>query len=128
MGCESLEEFIKRNCYYGGMAKIGKNFWETKDLDVADIAKRVRKDIKEAVSQGRLSDKARYSVRIRRFSGGQAIDLKATDVPDERDWPFNTRRALKAIINSYNYDFSDSMVDYCSNRFYNITEVNGKQY
>jgi len=47
------------------------------NLDVADIAKLIRADIKEARKAGELPDDWKYSVRISRFSGGCSIDVAA---------------------------------------------------
>jgi len=53
-----------------------------KGLDIKEIAKRMRVDIKRAVADGELPDE-KYSVRIRRFSGGQSMDvtIKTWDGP-----------------------------------------------
>ena len=45
-----------------------------RELDVAEIAKRVRVDIKDAVKVGALP-KGKYSVTIARYSMGQSIDV-----------------------------------------------------
>ena len=53
-----------------------------RSLDIKEIAKRLRVDIKRAVKDGELPDE-KYSVRIRRFSGGQSMDvtIKSWDGP-----------------------------------------------
>jgi len=44
-----------------------------RDLDVKDIAKLVRQDIKDAIKGGELP-KGKYGVRISRFAGGCSLD------------------------------------------------------
>lgn len=50
--------------------------------DVADIAKAIRADIKQAQKEGLLPTRWKYSVRSRRYSGGCAIDLDVRDCAD----------------------------------------------
>jgi hypothetical protein len=123
----TLDEWIKKSSCCGGMPKIGVSFWETKDLDITDIAKRVRKDIVAYKKSGALHGDTKSSVRISKYSMGQSITVKATEVPKENDWELRTVRSLKSIIDSYNYDFSDPMVDYYRVRFHKIIDVNGRQ-
>ncbi len=61
------------------MKTVGTKYEATKDLDIAEIAKRVRADIKNAVSQRALPP-AKYIVRIERYSMGQAINVSVTHV------------------------------------------------
>lgn len=103
------------------------------DLDVVEIAKRVRKDLK------REYPGCKFSVRIQRFSMGRSLDvtIKHTDFqvvnPDrvrfrvenpEWDYPqtnapelYTTEgeallKRVKEIVQAYNFDDSDSMSDY----------------
>lgn len=46
-------------------------------LDVAEIAKRVRSEIKGFVKASQLPADWKYSVRLSRFAGGQSIDIRA---------------------------------------------------
>ncbi len=48
----------------------------------ADIAKRIRADIKQAVEEGLLPNRWRYSVRSDSFSGGQSIDITVKGCAD----------------------------------------------
>jgi antirestriction protein len=58
--------------------KYNHGGWES----AADIAKKMRADIKAAIASGELPGKAaNYSVRSRSYSGGQAIDIEARDLP-----------------------------------------------
>lgn len=49
----------------------------TRSLDVAEIAKRMRADIKALA----LGDGFKVAVTIKRYSGGQSIDIRVRDVP-----------------------------------------------
>lgn len=67
----------------------------SRDLDIAEIAKLVRADIKAAVKAGTIPDAA-YRVRISRFAGGQSLDVRVGNIL-ERDgrpcvWVHNPRR------------------------------------
>lgn len=103
------------------------------DLDVVEIAKRVRKDLK------REYPGCKFSVRIQRFSMGRSLDviIKHADFqvvnPDwvrfrveNPEWRnaktnapelYNTEgeallKRVKEIVRAYNFDDSDSMSDY----------------
>lgn len=47
----------------------------------ADIAKRMRADIKAAVAAGELPAAPKYSVRVENYSGGRSIDINVLDWP-----------------------------------------------
>ena len=82
--------------------EIGAKF--NKDLDVADVAKLIRKDLKAAFPA------AKFSVRIERYSMGQRINVYA---------PSGVRRAkVKSICNAYTFAETDSMTDYCRVNFF----------
>lgn len=49
-------------------------------LDVAEIAKMIRQDLKAAIAKGELP-KIKTSVKISRFAGGKSIDVTVKDVP-----------------------------------------------
>jgi hypothetical protein len=49
-------------------------------LDIAEIAKRLRREIKAAVKVGELP-KCKYSVRISRYSMGQSLHVTITETP-----------------------------------------------
>lgn len=110
------------------------------NLDVAEIAKRIRADIKAAIASKHLPTGA-YSVKIRRFAGGCAIDVRIADVPfvvlnrervvadatkphEFNGLPIHTEAAseilarTKAIVQAYNHDRSDVQTDYFDVKFY----------
>lgn len=62
-----------------GTKMIGTRFEATRTLDVAAVAKLVRADIKAAVGAGELPA-GTYSVRIERYSMGQAINVWLSDL------------------------------------------------
>ena len=66
----------------------GAKYDET--LDVADIAKLIRKDIKAAVKAGVLPDE-KYAVKIARFSMGRSIDVHV------KTWPTAYRRMINIV-------------------------------
>ena len=116
----------------------------TANLDIRDIAKRMRADIKALA----LPAGIKTSVRLQRYSGGQAIDIRITalpsgfpllsdaaaswkkqfphranDVPgavvDHRSAEFHRlMQQLERIHGAYNRDNSDSMTDYFDCRYY----------
>lgn len=95
-----------------------------RQLDITDIAKLVRKELKEVYPNNK------HSVRIERFAGGESITVETTvDFPvwqhDERGYrdgrtPMASEMQAKisAIVNAYNFDDSDSMTDYFHVNFY----------
>lgn len=117
-------------------------------LDVAEIAKRIRAEIKDQIKRELLPD-LKASVRTRRFAGGEAIDVEITAFPCavlnperlafERANPlagctlprYNARasaalRQIQAIVDGYNYDGSDSQSDYFEVNFYGHVEISHK--
>jgi hypothetical protein len=116
-----------------------------RSLDITDIAKRIRKEIKTLVANGQLP-KGKYSVRTDRYSGGQSLSLKlgAVDpafkflnperVMEEQRRPHDiiplehfprftpegtqAMEILEALVASYNYDRSDTQADFFSVNFY----------
>ena len=101
---------------------VGNKYEATRDLDVAEIAKLIRKDLKAAFPG------SKFSVRTRRFAGGCAIDtelkswagdlseivtVKPEKICGVTEWKFTRNLdAINAIVEAYNFDNSDSMTDY----------------
>lgn len=86
----------------------------SRDLDVAEIAKLIRSDIKEAVKTGTLP-KVKYTVRIQRFANGRAIDVHVWDGAEKN---VAIVRGLREITDAYNYDHSDPASDYFNVNFH----------
>ncbi len=99
--------------------KVGSKHNETKELDITEIAKLIRKDIKEYL--GDL--KVKPSVRIKRFSMGQSINVEIDDTGFPYDFRQNMRTVIMGIIEQYNYDDSDPMTDYSYVRFYSHVTI-----
>jgi hypothetical protein len=97
---------------------IGSKYEETAELDIKEVAKLIRADLKKAYPA------YKFSVRIERYANGQAIDLVAKNTGINRrstvgaDEHMLLVRAFKGITNQYNFDDSDSMSDYHHVRFY----------
>lgn len=119
----------------------GSKYSEVKNASTVGIAKLIRNDIKRHIEAGCLPD-GKYSVRSKYFSGGSSIDIQVSNIEhaaytDEyvncvknnlpvREWPRscytpvaqNVLDTLKAIANQYNYDGSETQVDYFNVNFY----------
>jgi hypothetical protein len=128
----------------------GAKYDHTHTMDIADIAKQIREDIKlarkiakQAAEPGALATvdplanapvEMKFGVRISRFSGGCALDIRIKNVPagwwtertdDRGDTGKFATPALKAvaaelrqIMDAYNHDGSDLLTDYSDVRFY----------
>lgn len=121
---ESLEDFVKSIASYEGAPTIGAKYWETRDLDIAEVAKLLRAEIKESVRSGSLP-KQKYSVKIGRGGRGyQAIDI-ITAKPDDGYARVNTKLHLIYLLRQYNYDASHGMYDYSCLRFFGTVRIGG---
>ena len=117
----------------------GDKYEETKDLDIAKIAKLVREDIKAAIAAKTLPA-GKYPVRISRYAGGQSLSVTLSDLPFN---PLNPERvrnphsnqdvfysgeavelihAVEGLAKAYGYDHSDLQSDYFNVRFYTHVE------
>lgn len=132
--------------------KTRKQLFHERGLDIAEIAKLVRKDLKTEFGKDN-----KFSVRIKRFSGGQSLDVtcrkanadlcytyeelceKANfewlqyDNPDLHKYldkkykevqflTDETVKRIKSIVDNYNYDESDSYTDYYDVGFYGFVD------
>jgi len=117
-------------------------------MDIKDIAKAVRQDIKDA-QKAKTLPQMKISVTIERYSGGQSLNLNIKEfpiqfiniyrmklqtensnvfvgnLPDEHPaYELYTPLAkkaletLKSMVGSYNYDGSETMTDYFDVNFY----------
>ena len=120
---------------------VGKKY--NKRLDVIEIAKLIKKDVKRYFPQ------IKVSVQTRRYTGGRSIDIKITQLPfnpykeefikNYDNWNsyslekygnrgdvqyrytqeyLNLKQGVRNIMDSYNYDNSDTMTDYFDVNFY----------
>lgn len=89
----------------------GSKFESVKGMDVKDIAKLIRAELKELPYK--------TSVKIERYSMGRSINvdvyLPAYPTHEEQD---PIRKAIRAVTDQYNFDNSDPMTDYFSVNFY----------
>jgi hypothetical protein len=108
----------------------GSKYQATKNLDVKEIAKLIRQEIKAT-----FSNDWKFSVRIDRFANGQSIRTNITQLPTEvklysdetnhwggKEYSKEITDAInkvKMMSSKYNYDDSDMMVDYYNVKFYN---------
>lgn len=119
-----------------------------KTLSTKEVAKKIREQIKADKKAGNLPKGLKVSVRYKSFSGGTSIDLTVTAVdfqhmntarviwenenpnqiadyeadPELRErYSLKGREVLKrlqSLMDGFNYDGSDSMVDYFNVNFY----------
>lgn len=113
-----------------------------KGMDTAEVAKRVREDIKRSQKAGLLPASMKVSVRISRFSGGSSLDISIKSAPIQihasdyiahhvetkgmRHWADHryTTRALallakvEDIARAYQRQDVDSQTDYNNSNFY----------
>jgi len=110
---------------------IGNKYDQVKNLDVKDIAKLIRTDLKQ------FKD-CKFSVSIQRYSGGRSIHIKlmntnnlkrfvnvhynSTD-KDRLNFSKDFKERLESIVNQYNYDKSDPMTDYFNVNFYSHIDI-----
>mgnify|MGYP003124182558 CR=1 FL=1 len=110
---------------------IGNKYQEVKNLDVKDIAKLIRTDLKQ------FKD-CKFSVSIQRYSGGRSVHVKlmsttnlkrfvnvhynSTD-KDRLNFSKDFKERLESIVNQYNYDKSDPMTDYFNVNFYSHIDI-----
>lgn len=119
----------------------GSKCAETEGKSTTELAAMIRADIKAARKDkstviGRAPECVKFSIRSEYFSGGSAINIRIVGAPDswyedrfnERYGMMDYRQptdeltalagALKAVMNSYNYDGSEIQADYFNVRFY----------
>ena len=117
-------------------------------LDVKTIAMRCRNELAALSRAGSLPATAKWSVTLKRYSGGRSTRADLVEWPTPvlnpawiehrrahpneptprgvRRWAADVETALKtanAILRAYNYDGSDAMTDYFDVHFYQSVEV-----
>lgn len=102
----------------------GERYQETKDLDIVEVAKLIRKDL---AGKREEDDSPLYglkvSVQIQRYSMGQAIHLTAEVRSMDRERWQEIKSALFRVAFCYNRDDSDPMSDYYNSKFHIGTHV-----
>lgn len=105
----------------------------------ADLAARMRSDIKAAIAAGQLPGRvSNYSVRVDNYSMGRSIDIVARDfdgmwVEGTDRWGHPARiltlpgqkikATLERIHRAYNYDNSDVTTDYFDVNYYGDVRI-----
>lgn len=117
--------------------KYGTNYSDK--LDIVEIAKIFRKEIRDKVKANILPSSYKYRVSCQRFAGGKSIDIYM-EVPEKCDQPRywnetkerydsypasvqNAHDILRNMQKSYNFDGSDSSSDYFFVNFYGHVNV-----
>ncbi len=114
---DTLEEFIQNISHYDAAPRIGYRYWSTRDLDLVEVAKLIRKEIAEWRKSPRVKP-WKVSVRVSKYTrGGGNISVKVEKTPgDAIEWA-SVRLHLQYILDSYNYNASHSMYDYYNSRY-----------
>ena len=135
---ESGYSLTKPDSIIDSMKFVGSKYHATEGMDVAELAKLVRADIRTAIKNGELPRTARdYSVTIQRYSGGRSLNVTMKDADHLRVWTWTgygwvygltdegkrIESVLTEIVQSYNYDDSDIMTDYFHVRFYSHVKI-----
>lgn len=91
-----------------------------------DIAKLIRKELKKEYPN------CKFSITIQRYSGGQSLNIDLMECNFEvfkkdkdgrffKNYTDESKEILsnvKNLVNQYNYDDSDGMIDYFNTNFY----------
>lgn len=125
----------------------GARYEETRSMSTTDVAKSFRADVKAAIKAGDLPKGLKLSIRTKYYSGGSSISVDIVAFPgrvlnaERIKWdaenphgtyyncPESVRELhngavcatlakLEAMLDAYNFDGSDSQVDYFHVRFY----------
>lgn len=126
---------------YTPYAREGQKY--TGPRDVSSIAKDIRNDLRRLREQIGVPPHASFSVRSRRFAGGQAIDVEVRDLSDDEIYTTSDgsdpnvragarivrpdvhqmRRNVERIVDAYNRIDNDPMVDYFDTLYYSHVTV-----
>lgn len=117
----NLENFIRKNSLYG-MGSVGSEYWHTRDLDIKDVAKLIRKDI-DNLFKSNYENKFKTSVKISRYAGGQSIRIGVLAPKSFNGDLVLVRYDISHILDKYNYDFSNPQYDYSSKRFFGFINI-----
>lgn len=104
---------------------VGDLYEETRDLDIKDIAKLIRKDLRENWDK---DTGIKFSVQIERYAGGRSINIiaKGTGFTVQQKFGEEGKRfinSINRITDRYNFDDSDSLSDYAHVRFYSHPRI-----
>lgn len=94
---------------------IGNKYEATKGMGIVELAKLIRKDLKEAFPQYKCN------VQVEKYSMGQSLHIQVhnTGIKDRfSEEGKELTNKVRAVAEAYNYDDSDIMTDYFHVRFY----------
>lgn len=125
-------------------AGMGTVYREIGRLDVVEIAKRMRVNLRNAQAVGMLPEGATFSVTTERYAGGQSVDVEVRGMPDAwtyvpaepgqyghghyTDAAHRTIEAVRGMLSEYNRDDSDSMTDYYSVWFHPSVTIESESH
>lgn len=101
---------------------VGEKYHEVENLDIKDIAKLVRQDLKTLFKNWPHTT---ASVRIQRYSMGQSINVylegthMANHSPEGRDLKGHVTR----ILDQYNFNDNDTQSDYHHVNFHSYVKI-----
>lgn len=96
--------------------RVGDKYEATRDLDTVEVAKLVRRDLRE-----RFPDYA-FRVRISRGVMHDAIYITTLRVPYDGPLRWDELASFGAVAKAYGYDRSDAQRDYYEVRFHVMPE------
>jgi hypothetical protein len=129
---------------YTGHGWEGSLYRKYKGSSTTEIAKMIRKEVRRFAKR----EKIKVSVRTENFTGGSEIRVEITEIrfdPFTEEWKDHLRtdrntlpgcrhkycphmrwliRKIERIVNEYNFDDSDGMIDYFSCNFYSFVTLN----
>lgn len=91
---------------------VGAKYESTRDLDTPEIAKLVRRDLREQFPG------YAFRVRISRGRMRDCIDVSVLRVPYDGPLRWDELQKFRNVVNAYGYDRSDARVDHCDTRFH----------
>lgn len=122
---------------------MGSNGWvgpKADEFTYSTIASLVRKELTEAVNAGYIPGDLRFTVKVRDAQYTQSVIITVRNAGKESDVYaiINGRRVMKqkydilrkrlhTILNTFNYDKSNLMVDYRDRGFYDTVNFNVEQ-
>jgi len=93
----------------------GSKYEATRNMGIVDIAKLVRKDLKEAFPDYKCK------VQVEKYSMGCSLHIQVNGTGIKDRWSDEARELqskVRAVADEYNFDNSDPMTDYFSTKFY----------
>lgn len=92
----------------------GSKYEATKGMGIVEIAKLVRKDLKESFPEYKCN------VQVEKYSMGCSLHIQIhnTGLTPHSDEARQLEGEVRAVADEYNFDNSDPMTDYFSTRFY----------